>query len=78
MDFRNTADSADDTRGFHFDEKLRGALVVVVGAAALVGLAFGGMMMLTSPDGWIMKAANQAIVTAQHGTLASYDIADSQ
>jgi hypothetical protein len=78
MDFRNTAGGADDTRGFHFDDRLRGAVVVVVGAAALVGLAFGGMVMLTSPDGWIMKAANQAMMTAQQGTLASYDIADSQ
>ncbi len=79
MDFRNTADGADhDSRGFHLDGNIRGAVVVVVGAAALVGLAFGGMVMLTSPDGWIMKAANQAMMTAQQGTLASYDIADSQ
>ena len=79
MGLKDTAHGAgDESRGFHFDENVRGALVGVVGAAALVGLAFGGMMMLTSPDGWIMKAANQAMATAQQGTLASYDIADGQ
>jgi hypothetical protein len=41
----------------------------------MIGLAFGAMTLLTSPDGWVMKAANQAMTTAQHGTLASYDIA---
>jgi hypothetical protein len=65
----------DSTHRFHIDEKIRGALVVVIGSAGLVGLAFGAMLMLTSPDGWVMKAANQAMSTAQQGTLATYDIA---
>ena len=39
---------------------------------------FGAMSLLTSPDGWVMKAANQAMATAQEGTLASYTLADSQ
>lgn len=41
----------------------------------MLGMAFGAMMLLTSPDGWVMKAANQAMSTAQQGTLATYDIA---
>jgi len=34
-------------------------------------------MLLASPDGWVMKAANQAMTMAQQGALASYDIADT-
>jgi hypothetical protein len=56
-------------------DALRSAAVVVFGAAMMVAMAFGAMMMLTSPDGWVMKAANQAVSTAQQGTLASYDVA---
>ncbi|MDP3493527.1 MAG: hypothetical protein Q8R82_10450 [Hyphomonadaceae bacterium] len=58
-------------------DNLRGICVVLIGAAGLCGLAFGAMQLLTSPDGWVMKAANQAMTTAQQGTLASYDIADT-
>lgn len=65
-------------RGFRFDENFRSALVVLIGSAGIIGIAFGAMMMLTSPDGWVMKAANQAMMTAQQGTLASYSIADAQ
>lgn len=77
MDLQNTAHDLgqDQAHAFHLNDKIRGAIVVVVGSAALVGIAFGAMMMLTSPDGWLMKAANQAMTTAQQGTLASYDIA---
>lgn len=59
-------------------EAVRGAAVVVIGAALMIGMAFGAMTLLTSPDGWVMKAANQAVSTAQHGTLASYDIAQDR
>ena len=73
-----TGDHEERTRGFHIDENFRSALVVLIGSAGIIGIAFGAMMMLTSPDGWVMKAANQAMTTAQQGTLASYTIADSQ
>ncbi len=80
MELNHTASGSHEepARGVHFDENFRGVLVVLIGSAGLVGLAFGAMMMLTSPDGWVMKAANQAITTAQQGTLASYSIADAQ
>jgi hypothetical protein len=57
-------------------DAVRGVLVVAGGAAIMLGMAFGAMTLLTSPDGWVMKAANQAMSTAQQGTLASYDMAD--
>lgn len=56
-------------------DAVRGALVVAGGAAIMIAMAFGAMLLLTSPDGWVMKAANQAMSTAQQGTLATYDIA---
>jgi hypothetical protein len=33
-------------------------VVMVAGVAALVGIAYGTMTLITSPDGWAMKAAN--------------------
>ncbi len=56
-------------------DAVKGAMVVAGGATIMLGMAFGAMLLLTSPDGWVMKAANQAISTAQQGTLATYDIA---
>ncbi len=78
MELNQTASGNEQQRRLRFDENFRSALVVLVGSAGLVGLAFGAMMMLTSPDGWVMKAANQAMTTAVQGTLASYNIADAQ
>ncbi len=79
MEFNQTASgNGQQQRRLPFDENFRSALVVLVGSAGLVGLAFGAMMMLTSPDGWVMKAANQAMTTAVQGTLASYNMADAQ
>lgn len=57
---------------------LRNLMIVAVGTAGMVVLALGVMTVLTSPDGWVMKAASQAMVTAHEGTLASYTLADSQ
>ena len=71
MASKNLAPGAEsENHKFRFDENVRGALIVVVGSAALVGLAWGAMMMLTSPDGWVMKAANSA-VTGEGGQLIS-------
>jgi hypothetical protein len=71
-----TTDAAKShERDVRMPDAVRGALVVVGGATIMLGMAFGAMMLLTSPDGWVMKAANQAMSTAQQGTLATYDIA---
>jgi hypothetical protein len=62
MALKNLAHGADHKDyKIRFDENLRGAVIVVVGSVALVGLAWGAMMMLTSPDGWVTKAANSAV-----------------
>ena len=45
-------------RGFALDERVRGIVVMVAGVAALVGIAYGAMTLITAPDGWAMKAAN--------------------
>jgi len=69
---REKAPEANQTR-----ENVHCALAVTIAAVAFVGLAFGVMMVLASPDGWVMKAASQAMTTAQQGTLASYDVANT-
>lgn len=58
-------------------ENLHCVLAVTGAAVVFIGLAFGVMMLLASPDGWVMKAASHAMTTAQQGTLASYDVADT-
>jgi hypothetical protein len=80
MDLNQTVSGElkEHKRSVVFDENFRSVLVVLIGSAGIVGLAFGAMMMLTSPDSWVMKAANQAMTTAQQGTLASYSLADAQ
>jgi hypothetical protein len=80
MELNQTASGDHETpaRAFRSGENIRSVLVLLIGSAGLIGLAFGAMMVLTSPDGWVMKAANQAMTTAQQGTLASYNIADAQ
>ncbi|RYG35485.1 MAG: hypothetical protein EON93_06510 [Burkholderiales bacterium] len=56
----------------------RNLIIVAIGTSGMIALAMGVMALLTSPDGWVMKAASQAMVTAHEGTLASYTLADSQ
>jgi hypothetical protein len=52
---------AHEGRRFRLDENIRGVLIVAIGSAGLIGLAWGVMTVLTSPDGWVTKAANSAI-----------------
>lgn len=42
------------------DERVRGAVVMIAGVAALIGIAYGAMTLLTAEDGWAMRAANSA------------------
>jgi hypothetical protein len=46
---------------FEIGDHARGVIVLVIGVLMLVGLAFGGMVALTSPEGWVTKAANSAM-----------------
>ena len=43
---------------------------MVVGVAALVGIAYGAMTLLTAEDGWAMRAANSG-PAAEAGVEAS-------
>jgi hypothetical protein len=52
---------AHGERRFRLNENIRGVLIVAIGSAGLIGLAWGVMAVLTSPDGWVTKAANSAI-----------------
>jgi len=64
--------TADDSHKFRFDENMRGVVVMVLGCVALVGLAFGAMVVLTSPEGWVTKAASSA-VSGEQVELVSAD-----
>lgn len=76
MDAGFNSDAATPPAGKgRIPDAVKGAMVVAGGATIMLGMAFGAMLLLTSPDGWVMKAANQAMSTAQQGTLATYDIA---
>jgi hypothetical protein len=47
------------------DARVRGVLTVVCAAAVIVGLTVGAMVVLSTPGGWVMQAANQAILDQQ-------------
>jgi hypothetical protein len=53
--------AAHEEHKIRFGDNLRGALIVLFGAVALVGISYGVMVALTSPDGWIARAAGSAI-----------------
>lgn len=59
------------------NDNIRGVLVVVIGSAGLVGLAFGAMVMLTSPDGWATKAARSAM-SGEPTSLVSFNNNEQQ
>ena len=75
MALDNMADK--DSRKFHLSDHLRGAAIMLLGCAALVGLAFGAMVLLTSPDSWVMKAANSALAGEQPA-LVSFDLSSTE
>jgi hypothetical protein len=53
-------------------DRVRNGLVVVIGAAMMMGLAVAAMSMLTAPDGWVMKATHQALQDQQQAIATSY------
>lgn len=52
---------SEDRPRFHIDDNVRGIVIVIAGSLALVGLAYGGMVLLTGPNGWATQAANAAL-----------------
>ena len=53
-------------------DRLRSALVVMMSAAVMAGLAVGAMTLFSSPAGWVMKAANQAMTDHQQAVATSF------
>lgn len=53
-------------------EQLQGFAVVVASAAVMIGLAFGAMTLLSSPAGWVMKVANQAMTDHQQAVATNF------
>jgi len=53
-------------------DRVRNALVVIVGAAMMTGLAFAAVSLLAAPDGWVMKATQQALLDQQQAVATSY------
>jgi uncharacterized membrane protein YkgB len=53
-------------------DRVRNALVVTVGAAMMMGLTVAALSLLTSPDGWVMKATQQAMQDQQQAVATSY------
>ncbi|MDP3736554.1 MAG: hypothetical protein Q8R02_04145 [Hyphomonadaceae bacterium] len=75
----SSRDYDSDNAGEHripVSENIRGAIVLVLASAALVGLAFGVMLLLTSPDGWASKAA-QSAASGEDVSLISYDVSSA-
>jgi hypothetical protein len=68
--------TTDDGHRFHLGYNVRGLVIMVLGSAALVGLAFGAMVLLTSPDGWMTKAANNA-VSGEQAEPISFDMSSA-
>ncbi len=77
MKFQQTAHdtTAHDGDGAKH-EGWRNLMIVAIGTTGMIALVVGAMALLTSPDGWVMKAASQAMTTAHEGTLASYTLSD--
>jgi hypothetical protein len=51
-------------------EKLRGALIMSIGVALLIGISYGAMVVLTSPNGWVAQAARNAASGEQAMTVS--------
>jgi hypothetical protein len=62
---------------FELGDNARGALIMAAGALMLMGLAFGGMVLLTSPGGWVSKAASSAVSGEEPGLLAPVSFANA-
>ena len=59
-------------------ENARGILVMVLGSITLVGLAYGAMVILTSPDSWITRAAVEGATGEAGAQVASFGSEDAQ
>jgi len=70
--------ASDEPSGkFRLGDNARGALIMAAGTLLLVGLAFGGMVLLTSPGSWVNEAATSAMSGEQVGLLVPVSFADA-
>ncbi|MEQ1779791.1 MAG: hypothetical protein ABMA14_00405 [Hyphomonadaceae bacterium] len=53
-------------------DRVQSVFVIAASAAVMIGLAFGAMELLSSPAGWVMKAANQAMTDHQQAVATSF------
>ncbi len=67
----------EEDHKFRVGDNLRGVIVMLASSAALVGIAFGVMMLLTSPDGWVTRAAVSA-ANSEAPQVASFGVEDGQ
>lgn len=62
----------DAVRASDLRDQLKGMLVVAASAVVMIGLAVGAMTLLSSPAGWVMRAANQALTDHQQAIATSF------
>ncbi|MBI1359687.1 MAG: hypothetical protein GC155_05315 [Alphaproteobacteria bacterium] len=67
-----TAHPRQDDRHPHEYGPIQGACVVLAGSALIVGLAFGAMLALTGPDGWITKATRTVMLGDTGAVMTAY------
>lgn len=65
---------ANRDKGFNVSERIRNAVVVVAGAALMIGLSVATMLIVAAPDGWVMKTANQALLDQQQAIATKFAI----
>lgn len=63
---QNDAAATDGMR-----DRIRNAMIVIVGSAMMVGLSFAAVTMVASPDGWVMKAT-RAMMDQQQAVATSF------
>jgi hypothetical protein len=69
--------SEGSRKRFELGDNARGALIMAAGALLLMGFAFGGMVLLASPGGWVSKAASSAVSGEGSGLLVPVSFADA-
>lgn len=62
---------ADSDPHLHLGANICGALIMIAGSIAFVAVAWGAMVAVTSPNGWVSKAANKALA-GEAVTLTSF------
>lgn len=65
----NQQNDAGTTGGMQ--DRIRNAMIVIVGSAMMVDLSFAAVTMVASPDGWVMKAT-KAMMEQQQAVATSF------